>query len=96
MKETISIREEVWLIFVMLFFIIILLLINKFPIEIVRTENKQVWEANCKCECIAQEPKPCINFNWTFEKPNSFSMNYSFVINISEECRFCWLNSATS
>ena len=84
MKDEIVKFREVWIIFALLAVIIILLLINKFPIKIEMRENKQVWEANCNCKCESQEAKPCITFNSTI--PKSFYINFTqyFYLNTTE------------
>ena len=91
MKDEIVKFREVWIIFALLAVIIILLLINKFPIKIEMRENKQVWEANCNCKCEPQEAKPCMN--WTI--PKSFNINFTQNFgNFSEfdrdKCLSCW------
>lgn len=86
-----------WTIIVMLAIILILNLINKFPIIIEIKENKQTWEANCNCECIEQTPK--CNF-WAFRfnssRPKGFYVNYTlWNFTKSQECRTCWLEPET-
>ena len=96
MKDEIVKFREVWIIFALLAVIIILLLINKFPIKIEMRENKQVWEANCNCKCESQEAKPCITFNPTIPKlPKSFYINSTqYFWNFSkldrDKCLSCW------
>ena len=93
-----QINWQMWLIISMLVVIIILLLINKFPINVEIKENKQTWEANCNCECIEKTSKPCQNISWNFTMPKSFYVNYTWEevkFNLSQECRTCWLESTT-
>ena len=75
-----QIKRAVWIIIVMLVILIILNLINKFPITIEVKENKQTWEANCNCECIEQTPKSCHNqtLNFSFNRINIFDLNYTW------------------
>lgn len=88
-------KKEIIGLYALLIVTIILMLINKFPINIEMKENRQVWEANCNCKCEPQEAKPCWNLTW--EAPKSFNVNYSWSkwLNTTGECRFCWIESAT-
>ena len=96
-------KKEIIGLYILLVVGIIIMLINKFPIVIEMKENKQVWEANCKCECIEQEPKPCVYTNWkfNFSIPKSSYVNFTEYpkdwFNSSQECRtHCWENPSKS